>query len=83
MYLRSGEVYIFIGGGLWLIFSPVGDKLTLDFAEALIDAADMGKDDTTDYLSISFSSTDYVGHVFGPSSLEMEDNLLRLGSHPG
>ena len=32
----------------------------------------------TDYLSVSFSSTDYVGHVFGPSSLEAEDNLLRL-----
>jgi predicted AlkP superfamily pyrophosphatase or phosphodiesterase len=32
----------------------------------------------TDYLSISFSSTDYVGHLFGPSSLEAEDNILRL-----
>ena len=32
----------------------------------------------TDYLSVSFSSTDYVGHFFGPSSLETEDNLLRL-----
>jgi arylsulfatase A-like enzyme len=32
----------------------------------------------TDYLSVSFSSTDYVGHLFGPSSLEAEDNLLRL-----
>ncbi len=32
----------------------------------------------TDYLAVSFSSTDYVGHVFGPSSLEAEDNILRL-----
>ena len=32
----------------------------------------------TDYLAVSFSSTDYVGHIFGPSSLEAEDNLLRL-----
>jgi len=32
----------------------------------------------TDYLAVSFSSTDYVGHVFGPSSLESEENLLRL-----
>jgi predicted AlkP superfamily pyrophosphatase or phosphodiesterase len=32
----------------------------------------------TDYLAVSFSSTDYVGHLFGPSSLEAEDNLLRL-----
>ncbi len=36
------------------------------------------EDEIPDYLSISFSSTDYVGHLFGPSSLEMEDNLLRL-----
>ena len=35
-------------------------------------------DEVPDYLSVSFSSTDYVGHVFGPSSLEAEDNILRL-----
>jgi len=29
-------------------------------------------------LAIAAASTDYVGHLFGPSSLEMEDNLLRL-----
>ncbi|BAO44895.1 alkaline phosphatase [Thiolapillus brandeum] len=62
----------------YLTFSPVGDELTLEFAKALIEAEDIGKDEITDYLSISFSSTDYVGHIFGPSSLEMEDNLLRL-----
>jgi hypothetical protein len=33
---------------------------------------------TPDFLGVSFSSTDYVGHIFGPSSLETEDNLLRL-----
>jgi predicted AlkP superfamily pyrophosphatase or phosphodiesterase len=41
-------------------------------------AEELGKDATPDYLAISFSSTDYVGHLFGSSSLEMEDNLLRL-----
>ena len=61
-----------------LTLSPAGDDLTLAFAKALIDAEQIGQDELTDYLSISFSSTDYVGHVFGPSSLEMEDNLLRL-----
>ncbi|MCK5815181.1 MAG: alkaline phosphatase family protein, partial [Flavobacteriaceae bacterium] len=62
----------------FLTFSPAGDELTLDFAKALIKAEEIGKDDITDYLSISFSSTDYVGHLFGPSSLEAEDNMLRL-----
>jgi predicted AlkP superfamily pyrophosphatase or phosphodiesterase len=61
-----------------LTLSPVGDELTLSFAEALIDGEKLGQNSNTDYLSISFSSTDYVGHLFGPSSLESEDNLLRL-----
>ncbi len=61
-----------------LTLSPVGDELTLDFAKALITAEDLGGDETPDYLSISFSSTDYVGHFFGPSSLEAEDNIKRL-----
>jgi len=64
--------------GNFLIYSPAGDELTLDFSKALIVAEDLGKDDVTDFLAISFSSTDYVGHLFGPSSLEAEDNMLRL-----
>jgi predicted AlkP superfamily pyrophosphatase or phosphodiesterase len=61
-----------------LTLSPAGDDLTLAFSKALIDAENIGQDEVTDYLSVSFSSTDYVGHLFGPSSLEAEDNLLRL-----
>jgi len=61
-----------------LTLSPAGDELALDFAKTLLDAEQLGQDEVTDYLSVSFSSTDYVGHLFGPSSLEMEDNLLRL-----
>jgi len=62
----------------FLTFSPAGDELTLDFAKAIIDNEKMGQNDVTDYLAISFSSTDYIGHIFGPSSLETEDNMLRL-----
>jgi len=61
-----------------LTLSPVGDKLTLDFAKELVVQESIGEDEITDYLSVSFSSTDYIGHFFGPSSLEMEDNLLQL-----
>jgi predicted AlkP superfamily pyrophosphatase or phosphodiesterase len=61
-----------------LTFSPAGDEIVLDFARDLIVAENIGKDDATDYLSISFSSTDYVGHLFGASSLEAEANLHRL-----
>jgi len=61
-----------------LTLSPAGDRLTADFARALLTDEQLGQDDVTDYLSVSFSSTDYVGHLFGPSSLEAEDNLLQL-----
>jgi arylsulfatase A-like enzyme len=62
----------------FLTLSPAGDELTLDFAKTLIENEELGQDAVPDYLSVSFSCTDYVGHVFGPSSLESEDNLLRL-----
>lgn len=62
----------------FLTISPVGDELTLDFAKNLITNEQLGKDDIPDYLAVSFSSTDYVGHMFGPSSLESEDNILQL-----
>jgi predicted AlkP superfamily pyrophosphatase or phosphodiesterase len=61
-----------------LTLSPAGDEIVLDFAKALMKAESIGRDAVTDYLSVSFSSTDYVGHFFGASSLEAEDNLHRL-----
>ena len=61
-----------------LTLSPAGDELTLDFASTLLENEQLGQDDIPDYLAISFSSTDYVGHVFGASSLESEDNVAHL-----
>ncbi|MEJ1995754.1 MAG: alkaline phosphatase family protein [Limibacillus sp.] len=61
-----------------LTLSPFGDRMTADFAKTLIDAEGLGDDEVTDFLGLSFSVTDYVGHFFGPSSLEAEDNLLQL-----
>lgn len=62
----------------YLTVSPAGDELTVDFAKAIINAEQLGNDDITDYLSVSLSATDYIGHFFGPSSLESEDNILQL-----
>jgi predicted AlkP superfamily pyrophosphatase or phosphodiesterase len=62
----------------WLTLSPAGDRMVLYFAKLALLNEQLGQDTVTDYLSVSFSSTDYVGHVFGPSSLEAEDNILRL-----
>jgi len=63
-----------------LTLSPAGDELTADFAKTLLVKEDLGQDNITDFLSVSFSSNDYVIHVFGPSSQEAEDNLVRLDS---
>jgi predicted AlkP superfamily pyrophosphatase or phosphodiesterase len=61
-----------------LTLGPAGDRLVLAFAQALVEAENVGQDAVPDYLSVSFSSTDYVGHLFGASSLEAEDHFLQL-----
>jgi predicted AlkP superfamily pyrophosphatase or phosphodiesterase len=58
--------------------TPFANTLTTSFAIRLIEKEGLGKDDITDYLSICYSATDNIGHRFGPSSVEMEDALLRL-----
>ncbi len=73
-YGKAGDKYFTTK----LTLSPAGDELTLDFAKTLLDKEQLGQDAVPDYLAISFSSTDYVGHLFGASSLETEDNLARL-----
>ncbi|WP_339629100.1 alkaline phosphatase PafA [uncultured Maribacter sp.] len=58
--------------------TPFGNSLTADFAiEALLQEG-LGKDEITDFLAISFSSTDYVGHMYGVNSKEIQDTYLRL-----
>jgi predicted AlkP superfamily pyrophosphatase or phosphodiesterase len=61
-----------------LLVSPFVDRLTLEFALELIGREQLGADAVPDYLAISFSATDTIGHTFSPSSLESEDNMLRL-----
>ncbi|OWP62847.1 alkaline phosphatase [Hymenobacter amundsenii] len=58
--------------------TPFGNSLTLDFALEALRAEQMGQRGVTDFLALSFSSTDYVGHQFGPNSIEAEDTYLRL-----
>lgn len=58
--------------------TPFGNSLTLDMAYAAIEGEQLGKRGETDFLAVSFSSPDYIGHRFGPSSVELEDNYLRL-----
>jgi predicted AlkP superfamily pyrophosphatase or phosphodiesterase len=67
------------GPGLGLIrATPYGNTLTLDFAISAINSENLGHNEETDFLAISLSSTDYIGHQFGTNAVEMEDTYLRL-----
>jgi len=61
-----------------LPFTPFGNTMTKDVAIETIKNEKLGKRNATDFLCISFSSTDLVGHWFGPNSLEVADCYLRL-----
>lgn len=66
-------------GNLGMIRStPYGNTMTLDFAVSAINAEQMGQHAVTDFLAVSLSSTDYVGHQFGVNAVETEDTYLRL-----
>ena len=58
--------------------TPWGNKLTLDFSQAAITSEAMGADNITDFIAISLSSPDYIGHAFGPNSIEVEDTYIKL-----
>lgn len=61
-----------------LVYSPFGSELLTDLAKAAIDGEELGKDEVTDFLAISYSSPDYIGHAMGPNAVEVEDTYLRL-----
>jgi predicted AlkP superfamily pyrophosphatase or phosphodiesterase len=58
--------------------SPWGNTMTKDMAIAAIKGENLGKGKETDFLAVSFSTPDRIGHAFGPNSVEQEDNYLKL-----
>jgi len=63
----------------YLAMSPFADELTANFAMTVLKEEKLGlTKDKTDYLAISFSAVDIIGHQYGPNSLESEDNLKHL-----
>jgi predicted AlkP superfamily pyrophosphatase or phosphodiesterase len=66
------------GGFDILKATAYGNSLTADFAIAAINGEQLGQDNITDVLAVSFSSTDYIGHNFGVNSKEVEDAYIRL-----
>src|SRR4029078_1988805 len=63
--------------------TPFGNSLTAEFAKAAIAGEKLGDDSITDFLAVSFSPPDYIGHTFGPNSIEEEDCYLRLDKELG
>jgi arylsulfatase A-like enzyme len=58
--------------------SPWGNELIERFAEQIITAEHLGQRGTTDLLTVSFSSNDYVGHRVGPDAPEVKDMAIRI-----
>jgi predicted AlkP superfamily pyrophosphatase or phosphodiesterase len=68
-----------LNGGYDIIKStPFGNTMITDFAMAAVDGENLGTDNFTDFLTVSYSSTDYIGHDFGVNSVELQDAYLRL-----
>lgn len=61
-----------------LLTAPAGNTFTLEFARAALDGAQLGRNDHTDLLALSLSSTDYIGHAYAPASREVQDMFIRL-----
>ncbi|MFD2964344.1 MULTISPECIES: alkaline phosphatase PafA [Olivibacter] len=57
---------------------PNGNKLTFDLARAAIEGEKLGKNTVPDLLNVSFSSPDYIGHQFGPRSIEVADMYIKF-----
>ena len=58
--------------------TPFGNDLLNQLALAAIEGEGMGSDEWTDFLAVSYSTPDYIGHAMGPNSIEVEDTYIRL-----
>ncbi len=58
--------------------TPFANTFTFDFAKAVVKNERLGSNSVPDFLTLSISSTDYIGHTFGPNSMEIEDTYLKL-----
>jgi predicted AlkP superfamily pyrophosphatase or phosphodiesterase len=79
-FAREGNPSNFWG---WWESTPNLDVATLEFAETMVNELGLGKDDVPDFLNVSLSATDRVGHAYGPGSREQFDNLMRLDKRLG
>ena len=67
----------------WFSATPMLDAATLEYARTMVTSLGLGRDDAPDFLNVSLSQTDRIGHAYGPLSREQLDNLLRLDRELG
>ncbi|MFA7290149.1 MAG: alkaline phosphatase family protein [Melioribacteraceae bacterium] len=72
--VKSEDKYYFLEN------TPFANQLLVDFVDAALKGEQLGKGNETDFLAISFSTPDHLGHEFGNFSLEMEDMYIKLDS---
>jgi predicted AlkP superfamily pyrophosphatase or phosphodiesterase len=78
------ETKSFVGKNYGVVSStPHGNTLTLELARQAVLGEQLGQDEYTDFLAVSLSSPDYIGHQYGPNSIEVEDTYLRLDQELG
>ena len=65
-------------GGSAIKKTPFGNSILKDLAIEILKNEELGQGENTDVLSISFSSTDYIGHQYGPHAPEIKDTYLKL-----
>lgn len=82
--IKTGEIMVKNGRDV-IKATPFGNTITLNFAKEVLVNEDMGNNpaNVPDFLAVSLSSTDYVGHQFGINSAKIEDTYLRLDKDLG
>lgn len=68
----------FQGNSEILKSSPYGNEMVADLSKLAIKNEELGQGEFTDFLAVSFSAPDYIGHNFGPRSIEIQDTYIRL-----
>jgi Type I phosphodiesterase / nucleotide pyrophosphatase len=64
-------------------YSPHGNSIVLAFAKAIVERSGVGADADPDFVAISFSSLDFVGHEYGPETPEFDETILNLDRDVG
>lgn len=76
--MKTSKMMKSLGAGYLVTMTPYGNEITADMAKLAIENEQLGKHDDTDFLAISFSSPDKMGHRYSINTILMEDAYLRL-----